>query len=66
MALACWVKLPYLFGHSYVLVFMVLYLFSQHNFLSNVVFLEICVCTLNSSGKLFLVRDEYNVPGLSC
>lgn len=65
-ALGCWVKLPYIFAHSYVLVLMVLYLFSQHNFLSNVVFLEICVCTPGSSGKLFLVRVEYNIPGFSC
>lgn len=56
--LGCWVELSYMFAHNYVLVLLVLYLFSQHNLMANVLFLEICVCTLTSLTKLFLIRDE--------
>ena len=56
-------KLSYIFAHNYVLVLMVFYLFSQHNLLSNVVFLEIRVCVLAPSVSCFSL--EMNIMFLN-
>lgn len=61
-ALGCWEKLSHIFACDDILVLMVLYLFSQRNLLSNLIFLEIRICTTASSGKLLPIGDEYNVP----
>lgn len=61
-ALGCWEKLSHIFACDDILVLMVLYLFSQRNLLSNLIYLEIRICTTASLGKLLPIGDEYNVP----
>lgn len=62
-ALGHWVKLCYIIAYNFVLDWMVLYFFSQHNLLSNCwnVCL-LCLCQVSC----FLIKDGYHGPEFFC
>lgn len=58
-----WVKLCYIIAHNFVLHWMGLY-FVVSTMCCQIV--EIYVPALASSGKLFLIKNEYDAPEFSC